>query len=796
MARHERCRSKTTNIKVEMGKLIKGYRQGAMASVSLLASVWAGTAMAQDAEPGAGGLQEIVVTAQKRAENLQNTPLAVSAVTGEALEARRISDVSDISSVAPNLTTSITPASTTNITVHIRGIGESDPVLTVDSPVGIYVDGIVIGRTTGAVFDLVDLQRVEVLRGPQGTLYGRNTTGGAVNFITAKPADSFKGTQTFGYGNLDYMLSRTSIDTGEIDHSGLKFKLSYVHKQRDGYANDLNQPNKRDPGASNTDAFRIAARFDNGGPVRIDYAFDYNDSKSYAVPFQLAYARSDIVAYFANSEALGGNPLIYSRDRLNTLRLNQGLLHDKVRGHNLTIEADLGDNLTLRSMTGLRSWHNTVAEADMDGNDGLRGFTVSPEIIVAPDYNFVPLGVNDIRLFSGVNVRKQKQFSQELNLLGKVGDKLEFVLGAFYFREKASENNPSQLALILESPVAIPLGGGLSTHYFATDLAPPFYYRHTSESKAVFGQATFHVTDRLNLTGGLRYTKDRKHMNQIASIPRDLMRKFSQLNWAVSADYKFTDRIMGYARVATGYKAGGFNPRSVGGSFDPEKIISYEAGLKTELLDRRLRFNLTAFHSRYKDLQVSQFLAGSGGASTITVNAGKATYTGIEAELVAQLAKGLTFNAAFGFVDRKYKSFIIRDATSNELVDVADEARFSYSASTTANAGLQYETEVQDIGKLTARADWTYRGKIAFHPLDRLNPYNRQIADGGAGRLDARIALSDIDVGPTRATVALWGKNLTNKDYLYAGIDFGSLGFAGVSYAEPRTYGVDVKFDF
>src|SRR5690606_22836570 len=133
-------------------------------------------------------------------------------------------------------------------------------------------------------------------------------------------------------------------------------------------------------------------------------------------------------------------------------------------------------------------------------------------------------------------------------------------------------------------------------------------------------------------------------------------------------------------------------------------------------------------------LQVSQFLAGSSGASTITVNAGKATYTGIEAEVVAQPVHGLTFNAAFGFVDRKYKSFVIRDAETNELVDVANEARFSYSASTTANAGVQYDTEVADVGKFTARLDWTYRGKIYFHPLDRLNPFNREIADGGAGR--------------------------------------------------------------
>ncbi|MGH6780652.1 MAG: TonB-dependent receptor, partial [Sphingomonadaceae bacterium] len=184
------------------------------------------------------------------------------------------------------------------------------------------------------------------------------------------------------------------------------------------------------------------------------------------------------------------------------------------------------------------------------------------------------------------------------------------------------------------------------------------------------------------------------------------------------------------------------------------------------------------------------------GAATITVNAGKATYTGAEAEVLARPVKGITFNAAVGYVDRKYKTFMIRDADTDTLIDVADEARFSYSAGTTANAGVQFDTEALEVGKLSARLDWTYRGRIYFHPLDRLNPYNRQISDGGVGRFDARVALSDVDLGRTRATVALWGKNITNKDYLYAGIDFGSLGFAGVSYAEPRTYGVDVKFEF
>lgn len=741
------------------------------------------------------GLAEIVVTAQKRAENLQDTPLAVSALTADVLQNRRVADISDISSAAPNLTTTITPSSTTNIAVHIRGIGEADPVLTVDSPVGIYVDGVVIGRTAGAVFDLVDLERVEVLRGPQGTLYGRNTTGGAVNFITAKPAKEFKVSQILSYGRFDYFQSRTSLDTGELGNSGLAFKLSYLHKQKSGYANDLNQPDRRDPGANNVDAVRIAARFDKGGPFRADYAFDFNDSKSYSVPFQLAAARPDILAYLGNSEALGGNPLVIGRDRIDTLRLNQGQIRDEVMGHTLTLEYDLSDAITVRSLSSYRQWDNSVARTDLDGNDGLRGFTVSPAIL-APPNRFIPLGINPVELFSAKNNRFQRQFSQEINVLGEVGDAADFVLGAFYFKEKARENNPQSLTLVLPSPAPIPLGPDVSTSQFGVSLTPQLSYRHTSESKAVFGQVTVRPFERLGITGGLRYTEDNKDLDQTQPVTqiRQLDAKFSQVNWAASVDYKFTDDVLFYARVATGYKAGGFNPRSVGGSFDPEKIISYEAGLKTDLLDRKLRINVTGFHSRYDDLQVSQFLAGTSGASSITVNAGKATYTGVEAEVLVRPVRSITINATGGYVDRKFKSFVIRDATSNQLVDVADEARFHYSASTTANAGAQYEAEV-GFGKLLARLDWTYRSRIYFHPLDRLNPFNQTISDGPVGRFDARVAVSEIDLGRARATVALWGKNITDKNYLYSGIDFGSLGFAGVVFAEPRTYGIDVRFD-
>lgn len=213
----------------------RAFRNARLTSSIALAVCGATQVSAQEKlEPQTGGLGEIVVTAQKREENLQQTPLAISAITSDTIEKRGITDVSGLTSIAPNLVVGVTGAATANAAIFIRGIGESDTVLTADSPVGIYVDGVVLGRTSGAIFDLVDLERIEVLRGPQGTLYGRNTTGGAVNLISKKPGDAFAVEQTLSYGSFDYLQSKTTIDTGEWGNSGIRVRGTYLHKQRDG----------------------------------------------------------------------------------------------------------------------------------------------------------------------------------------------------------------------------------------------------------------------------------------------------------------------------------------------------------------------------------------------------------------------------------------------------------------------------------------------------------------------------------------------------------------------------------
>lgn len=761
---------------------------------SIALAIGASPAFAQDEKPTeAGGLGEIIVTAQKRVENLQQAPLAISAVTSETIEQRGITDVSSLTSIAPNLVVGVTGAATANAAIFIRGIGESDTVLTADSPVGVYVDGVVLGRTSGAIFDLVDLERIEVLRGPQGTLYGRNTTGGAVNLISKKPGDAFAVEQTLSYGRFDYIQSKTTVDTGEWGDSGIRLRGTYLHKQRDGYIDNPLRRDSGDPGAYNTDAFRIAVRFDQGGPLRLDYTFDYNDRRGASIPSQLIAARPDILAYISASPALGGEAPQISRKRLSSFRADtDGPVRDKIQGHNFVAEFDLSDNLTFRSLTGYRTWKNTVV-SDQDGNGGLVGLVVDPGILAGGP--LIPLGIEPISLFNLTFDRRQKQFTQEFNLLGKIGSDIDFVLGAYYFREVVHDANPTNFTLIIPSGGPIEAAPGVFVNSVGVNLATDNIYRHKSRSRAIFGQVTGHLTDRLSITAGLRYTKDDKHLDQTVPFLRQLNRQFNKVNWAISADYKINDEMMIYGRVATGYKAGGLNARAVNDGFGPENLTSYEVGLKSELFDRRLRLNTALFYTDLEDIQRSQFLAGSGGTVSTTVNAGRARYVGIEVEAAAAVTDELTLSANFGYIDRKFTDFDLRDPATDDLVDIADDARFNGSASTTLSAAAEYRKPLP-FGELGARLDYSYRSRVYYTTTELVNPFHETISDAPVGLLDARLTLSDIDLGGGKLAISGWVKNLTNEVHQLWGVDFGSLGFATVNYAEPRTWGIDLKVSY
>ena len=738
-------------------------------------------------------IDDIVVTAQRKSENLQSTPLAITALSAETIKDRGIASAADLTALAPSVSVTTSPASATNMQLFIRGIGDVDPILTSDSPIGVYVDGIVLGRAAGSAFDLLDLERIEVLRGPQGTLYGRNTIGGAVNLISAKPKQDFGVEQVFGAGNFGFLQSKTSLDTGAIGDTGLSARLSYLHKERDGYVDDPLVSGSRDPGAYELNAGRLAVRYING-PLTADYAFDYSDRSGYASAFQLTSIRPDVLAYISASPGLGGIAPIVSENRVGTIPLNQGVLKDRVKGHTLNLDIQKG-GLALRSLTGYRQWDSSNAYDNLGGHFGLVGFTVSPAIL-APPNPFIPVGVTPLDLFSTKNTRHQEQFSQEFNILGNLGDKLDYVLGAYYFREDSSESNPQSFLLILPSPVPIPLTPTTTVNSFGVQLNSLYEYDHRSQSKAVFGQATSHLTDTLSFTGGIRYTEDEKRLTQRAPFTRTLNASFERVNYSANLDWQVTPTTLVYGRVATGYKAGGFNARSTNSGYEPEELTSYETGIKTDLFDRRLRFNGSAFYATHKDVQVQQLQAGTGGASSITVNAGEAAYWGLEAEITARPVSNVTLGLNVGYTNREYKKFLILDPISNTVIDVKDTARFVVGADTTVSAFADIDIARLSYGNVVFRIDYDYRGEIFFNPTTVGTPYNDQMAGDPRSLVNLRLSLKDMYINGASGELALWGKNVLNEEYRAYGIDFGSLGFAGNTFAEPATYGAEFRVKF
>ena len=329
----------------------------------------------------------------------------------------------------------------------------------------------------------------------------------------------------------------------------------------------------------------------------------------------------------------------------------------------MTLEGDIADDVTVKSLTGYRTFTLHSPTINPAGQAGLIGLTLNPATAA--------VGATPVNPFSQSEFDHVHQVSEEVDVLGKAFDKrLDYVVGAFYFNQRAQEENPAALtALVIPVPGGIPVGP-TTIPVLGINVAPLLAFTHHSESEAVFGQGTYHLSNRLDLTAGVRYTHDKKHLIQDDSnADRDVTASFGRTNWAVSAGYKITPDIMAYVRVATGYRAGGFNARSSSSvPFAPESGTDYEGGFKTELFAHRLRFNIDYYFTDYSDLQIQQFEAGTNGASSITVNAGRAHYQGVEADMQGIAWRGFSLNGNLGTSDRKYLQYNVRDPPPIKLL--------------------------------------------------------------------------------------------------------------------------------
>ena len=746
-------------------------------AASLYATLLATGVHAQQSaeDPVEPGLQEVIVTAQRREERLQDVPIAVSAFGSEQLQSRGISNISELGSLAPNVQISTATADNTGAQLSIRGAAEINPALFWDPTVGIYLDGVYIGKTLGSVFDLVDLERIEVLRGPQGTLYGRNTLAGAINLVTRPPSGEFSAQADVTYGNYNLRVIESSVDLPQIGIA--KISIGGRGEWRDGTTqttagSSVSQLDTRDQSGA-----RLALDLDFRDDLRAAYRFDYSDAD-----------QQPQNSYLLRADIPGLAPYV-SSSRLTTVSIDgPSFERSKVNGHSLTLSWQVNSDNTLKSISAYRSlqWDDAL---DLDGS---------------------PIPIADTSRLSTYH-----SLSQELQLVGHTG-RLEYVGGLYYFKDDGFTNNPQT--------------------YFDGTFNFNSTYGFSTRAGSGYGQIDFAATDALTLTAGGRYTQERKGIDRqlgvnfapdapfITLIPAGTTaaQTFSATTPLLSVAYKLSSSINAYAKYAEGFKSGGFNgefgdtglppdPRGLGSPalvaaniaetktpFNPEKVRSFELGLKATLDQGRLQLNTAVFQNNTRDLQLSIFQA-TGAASSIITNAGKATTRGVELDGLWQPVDALRLQVGYGYLDAKYDEFI------DNGINVADDRAFVHAPKDTFNALADGLLTHRPWGKLHLLADYTWTDRFYTYPYQlassgpQYNP-TEQVAGNtlipSMGMLNLRLLLKDIPVsGGVTAQVALWSRNVTNVQKVANNIDFGpAFGNLTVGYfTEPRTFGMDIQ---
>lgn len=819
-------------------------------------------------------LEEIVVTAEKREQNLQQIPISITAISAAQAEFRGITEVKDISSLAPNVTVLQGTTNATAAVITIRGIPTAgDESQGYDSPIGIYLDGVYIARSSAASSEVADIERIEVLRGPQGTLFGRNTTGGAVNFITREPGHDAMLKMRAGYGNYNLLQTRVVADTGDIGET-LRMSFGFVYKRRDGTVDNLLQPSKAsDPGAYRTTGFRWASVIEPSDSFKVTNVFDYTKVWGINTASQLAAVGDGVsrgtttvgggtfnnvtpgpVSQYlaqASTTITPGCSKTPSLVRLSSLCEEGALPYtDKIFGDMLRIEARLG-GVKVRSTTSYREWENIQTGTDLDGLGTINGAALGPSSTtlngfpasVLQTYLLQPAGTaaflasqpvfsSNLSLFQTVNERRNHQFSQEVELVSQDSDTFQWVLGGFYFHEAGTESNPQSFGFILDTNAAVynstNFGGAASflqasnpARYRASLQNTTLAYKADGTSYAIYGQGTYRPDGKdgkLGITLGLRYTWDEKHMARSQNGPtaystaidialNDQKAKFRAPTGNLTIDYRASDEVNLYARVAKGYRSGGFNARQATNSalnfgllpFNNETIWSYELGFKTEF-GRRLRLNGSVFHNVYSDLQVTVPvpIVGSASFGTAVANAGKATYNGFELEGQFQINDIFSIDGNLGYTDKKFNQYLtLDDSAAHVPTNIGSIVKPAYSPDWTTNIAINARFPIGGDAHATMRVGYNYTSSFYLFGNPITAPFIQQTNGEARGLVDSQLKFDGIRIGGLEnVALTFWGKNLTNKSYIVRSVDFGQLGFAYTVYGEPRTFGatLDLKF--
>ncbi|MBI4519011.1 MAG: TonB-dependent receptor [Deltaproteobacteria bacterium] len=802
----------------------------AAVAFGLPGQTWAQAKKKAGDKPEAGmevGVEEITVTAEKREESLQETPVSVTAITSEAIEEKGIRDVIDLGQVAPNLHMHPNVGGSTGVTVNMRGVIRTDPIITNQPKVGLYTDGVYIAKSSAANAELSDIERIEVLRGPQGTLWGRNANGGAVNFITKKPTSEKSISAKTEVGNYEQFKGSVILNTPVIGKGGLAesegfgtLNLRQVadYRSRDGfydntgdYYTDPTTGRKQRGGSgdfANLDrvATSTSLRWEPAKSATIDYNFEYRRHVENPSASQLTYVYPNapgaqpLVPYIEadRADAIANNSLLENDVTRGPYR--QQVNHGNARAHTVTAAFDLAkpdesSNVTLKSISSYRTF-TQQEDQDVDGS---------------------PLHYGDFELHHDV-----AYWSQELQLLGTF-PRLKWVLGGYYYGEHGDEQSGQVL-----------YGG-------ATNLAYNDVFNVRSYAPYAQGTYTFpFLDDRLSLTLGVRYTQEQVHhgkqyscyaimvpdrnnpgqFTNICNVGIPSFKNFSVAHgrafggWDAvspmgSIAFQATDDFMFYVRASRGFQSGGFNGRATteeafAQNYDPETLEAYEGGIKSQWLDNRLQVNASMFFSDYHDLQVAVFRASQyGGAVSTLQNAASANIWGSELEVVAVPLRGIEASVTYGYIDPTYKEFMeqaldamgnpVLDSQGNpERIDVSDQRQFVLTPKHAVTVGLSYTAPPTDRGTFSAHMDTYWQDDVVF--LVDEHYVNNQ---GDYGLLNGRVQLAGIPLQHGSLDVAVFAHNLLDRKYRTFGVDFGpQLGWAVNQYGDPRTFGLQLAYNF
>lgn len=723
-----------------------------LTATAALALLSADPALAQSQE-NSYGLEEITVTARRIEERLQSTPVSVTVVTNETLNNLSMTSIGEIQNITPNLQyTSGFSGSSAGANFFIRGIGQLDFLSTSDPGVATFVDGVYLARTVGSALDTADIERIEVLKGPQGTLFGKNTIGGAINITTAKPDRELRGFVEGTVGNLGRFDGRFMANVPISDTFFVK--LTGVTRTNDGFQE--RQVDGVKLGNDDTVAGSIQARWLPSEDLEIILATD------------VTRRRANIAAHTATAvepgaltaawEALTGvDPLSFQpvsdpqRVSATGIRPTDDL---NVLGISLTVNYDFG-GIDLKSISAYREM----------------------EAETATDFDGTPIPWND----QLVN-QDQEQFSQEFQLSQTTED-FKWVLGAYYLREDVREAIDNNFILFYITPPFSEVGEGpLSTN----DLS--------SYNFAVFGQGSYNLTDKFSVTAGLRWTYEKK--NVAISGPYGLATGGLPLNvsgaesWnnvspRLGVEYQASEDMLLYASVTRGFKSGSFNGRPDRNNsfdpYDPEKVWAYEFGFKSEFADNRIRLNGAAFWTEYSGIQLVSALVDSNGQPYFPVaNAGDTEIKGFELELTARPVEPLNLFASVGVTDEKWSDI-------RPVALVTEDTRLPMMSHFTGVFGADYTVPVSDFGSVNFGANYSYRS--AFF-VDTGN--SALLRQKGYGLLDARIILQPAS---ENWQLQIWGKNLTDKEYITWAQDLIPLGLTHATsfFGRPREYGVTFR---